>query len=109
VIWPLRREEIRCDHILGTRILDRKELIKQIGWGLRVGVGGLWGGFGWLWTKRRGLVRMYITRTDRFVWIDCASGKSWLITPEKPEEFVRALGFGPEDQNQKSKGWNAGL
>ena len=27
------------------------------------------GGFGWLWTRRHGFVRMYVSRTDGFVWI----------------------------------------
>jgi hypothetical protein len=34
---------------------------------------------------------MYVTRTDRFVWIERAGGRPWLITPEQPEAFVRAL------------------
>jgi hypothetical protein len=34
---------------------------------------------------------MYISRTDRFVWIECANGRPWLISPEQPEAFVRAL------------------
>jgi hypothetical protein len=25
------------------------------------------------------------------VWIERAGGKPWLLTPEEPEEFVRAL------------------
>jgi hypothetical protein len=34
---------------------------------------------------------MYISRTDGFVWIERVSGRPWLITPEQPEAFVRAL------------------
>jgi hypothetical protein len=51
----------------------------------------MWGGFGWLWTRKRGIVQMYISRTDRFVWIERAGERPWLITPERPEEFVAAL------------------
>ena len=58
---------------------------------MRVGAGGLWGGFGWLWTQRYGMMRMYISRTDGFVWIQNVSDWPWLITPETPEAFVRAL------------------
>jgi hypothetical protein len=36
-------------------------------------------------------VQMYISRTDGFVWIDRGSDRPWLITPERPEELVRAL------------------
>ena len=53
--------------------------------------GGLGGGFGWLWTQKRGVVRMYISRTDGLVWIERRSERPWLVTPEKPEAFVRAL------------------
>lgn len=91
VIWPLKRRRISRENITSVRLIGRQELRKEIGWGMRVGAGGLWGGFGWLWTKRRGIVQMYISRTDRFVWIDRAGDRPWLITPESPEDFVRTL------------------
>ena len=91
VIWPLKRRDIPREEISGVRVIDRPALKKEIGWGMRVGAGGLWGGFGWLWTKRRGIVQMYVSRTDRFVWIERAGGRPWLITPDEPESFVRAL------------------
>jgi len=94
VVWPLRNCEIPREDISIARVVERRDLLREIGFALRIGVGGLWGGFGWLWATRRGLVRMYITRTDRFVWIERVGGRPWLITPENPDEFVRALGFG---------------
>jgi hypothetical protein len=91
VTWPLRRREIPRDDISAVRVIDRQTLRREAGWGMRVGAGGLFGGFGYLWTTNRGLVRMYVSRTDRFVWIERKSGRPWLITPEQPEAFVRAL------------------
>jgi hypothetical protein len=91
VIWPLKRRRIPREDIVHVRLIGRQELRKEIGWGMRVGAGGLWGGFGWLWTKRRGIVQMYISRTDQFVWIDRAGDRPWLITPESPEDFIRTL------------------
>ena len=91
VIWPLKRRQIRRDQISGVRLIDREELRRQAGWGMRVGAGGLWGGFGWLWTSRRGIVQLYVSRLDRFVWIERGSERPWLITPERPEAFVAAL------------------
>lgn len=91
VIWPLKCREIPRENISNVRLVDRQELRREIGWGMRVGAGGLWGGFGWLWTTQRGIVQMYVSRTDRFVWIERAGGRPWLITPEEPEAFVRAL------------------
>lgn len=91
VHWPLKRVGIPRADISSVRVIDRQDLEKEIGWGVRVGAGGLWGGFGWLWSKRRGIVQMYVSRTDDFVWIERAGDRPWLITPEQPEDFVRVL------------------
>ena len=92
VTWPLRRREIPRDDISAVRVIDRQTLRREAGWGVRVGAGGLFGGFGYLWTTNRGLVRMYVSRTDRFVWIERKSDRPWLITPDQPDAFVRAMG-----------------
>jgi hypothetical protein len=91
VIWPLKRRQIPRHDIAAVRLIDPETLRREIGWGLRVGAGGLWGAFGWLWTRNRGVVQMYISRTDGFVWIERINERPWLITPEQPEAFVRAL------------------
>ena len=91
IVWPLRRREISRDDIAGVRLLDKHALQREVGRAMRVGAGGLGGGFGWLWTQKRGLVRMYVSRTDGFVWIERRNDRPWLITPERPEAFVRAL------------------
>lgn len=94
VIWPLKRRAIPRKDISNVRLIDKHALQTEIGWGMRVGAGGLWGGFGWLWTKRRGIVQMFVSRTDGFVWIEVAGGRPWLITPEQPDAFVLALAGG---------------
>jgi Bacterial PH domain len=91
VVWPLKRRTLLRQGIESVRVIDKDELRREIGWGMRVGAGGLWGGFGWLWTRRRGIVQMYVSRTDRFVWIERGGERPWLITPERSEDFVRAL------------------
>ena len=91
VTWPLRRREIPRDDISAVRVIDRQTLRREAGWGVRMGAGGLFGGFGYLWTTDRGLVRMYVSRTDRFVWIERKSDRPWLITPDQPDAFVRAM------------------
>jgi len=91
IVWPLRRREIPRDDITTARLLDKRQLRQEVGRAMRVGAGGLGGGFGWLWTQKRGVVRMYISRTDGFVWIERRADRPWLITPERPEAFVRAL------------------
>jgi hypothetical protein len=92
VIWPLKRRTIARSGIREVTLVDVAELKRRVGWGARVGAGGLWGGFGWLWTQKRGIVQMYVSRTDRFVWIERGPERAWLVTPEEPEAFIRALG-----------------
>jgi len=91
IIWPLKRRYLERRKITSVQIIDSKKLQQEAGWCVRIGVGGLWGAFGWLWTKHRGIVQMYISRMDDFVWIECVDGRPWLITPENPEFFVREL------------------
>ena len=91
IVWPLRRQEVPRAHIVQARLIGRRQLRHEVGWGMRVGAGGVWGGFGWLWTRRRGIVQMYVSRIDGLVWIECPDGRPWLLTPEEPEAFVRAL------------------
>jgi hypothetical protein len=91
VVWPFKRQELQRDSISQVRLIGRRELRAETGWCMRIGEGGLWGGFGWLWTRRRGIVQMYISRTDCFVWIERTNDRPWLITPEQPEAFVHAL------------------
>ncbi|HET7876807.1 MAG TPA: hypothetical protein VFN71_14895 [Methylomirabilota bacterium] len=92
VVWPLWRRLIPRARITAVRLVNRRDLRHELGFGLRVGVGGLWGQFGWAWTTRRGWVDTYISRLDGFVWLDVAGGHPLLITPTAPEAFVRALG-----------------
>lgn len=91
VRWPLRVREIPRQDIATVRVINKAELMQEIGKGMRIGAGGLWGAFGLLRTTRRGLVQMYISRTDRFVWMEITGSRPWLITPEDPEKFVQAL------------------
>lgn len=102
IVWPLKRRQIARSSITSCRVIDTPELKREIGWGARVGAGGLWGGFGWLWTRRRGIVQMYITRTDAYVWLERGTERPWLITPERPDDFVRELGTSREPVDRQS-------
>ena len=51
---------------------------------------GLWGGFGWLYTSK-GLLGLYVSRTDRVVLVRLRTGRPLLVTPEDDERFVAAL------------------
>ena len=99
VVWPFKSRALPRDEIAKVSLIDGLELRAATGWCVRVGAGGLWGAFGWLWTSRRGVVQMYISRTDGFVWIECRNRRPWLLTPEQPEAFARALA----DSNRRSE------
>lgn len=90
IVWPVRTRRLERADITGVTLITRAELRERIGWSIRVGSGGIWGGFGWLYTSC-GWVRMYISRIDRVVWFDTAQGMPWIITPDQPEEFVSAM------------------
>ncbi|MCU0242247.1 MAG: PH domain-containing protein, partial [Vicinamibacteria bacterium] len=57
---------------------------------MRIGAGGLWGGFGLLKTSRV-TFSMWLSRTDRFVLVSLRDTRPLLITPENPERFIAAL------------------
>jgi hypothetical protein len=58
---------------------------------MRIGVGGLWGGFGWLWTAKKGFLEFYISRAEGLILIELRQGNPLLITPENPERFRELL------------------
>lgn len=104
VEWPMKRRSIPRSSIASVSRIDRQALRDQVGWGMRIGIGGLWGAFGWLWTTRRGLVQMYVSRTSDLVWIDRREGRSWLVSPASPDAFIAALsGTSTPDQPQRQK------
>jgi hypothetical protein len=88
--WPLRSRRIAAADLAGAELLSRETFRRDFGWGLRIGAGGLWGGFGWLYT-RKGLLELYISRTDGFVLVRRRAGRPLLLTPERPEHFAEAL------------------
>jgi len=89
LVWPLRSREI---DLRGARvkIYDNRGLRERIGWGMRIGAGGLWGGFGWLWT-REGLMGLWISRVSPIVLLEPRNERPMLLTPENPEAFVELV------------------
>src|SRR5262249_47105217 len=85
VIWPAKRREIPRAEMSAVRIVDRHELRRDCGWCLRVGAGGLWGGFGWLWTERRGVGENYILWTRWRGWVRRAGGRAGVLRAGQPQ------------------------
>jgi hypothetical protein len=89
VVWPLRRRFIPWSDVAGAATMRADELSAEFGLLLRVGVGGLWGGFGLAWSSRGKHLGLYVSRhADGFVLVRCGRTRSLLITPERPEEFT---------------------
>jgi hypothetical protein len=102
VVFPLRRLDVPLADVVACRALSATALRREIGWGVRIGVGGLWGGFGRLLTKRRGSIRLFVSRTDRLVLVERRSGRSLLLTPAECDGMVssvqQATGAGAANQ-----------
>ena len=90
ILWPLRVRTIPAREIAEAAVLSREAFRREFGWGMRIGAGGLWGGFGWLYTSK-GLLGLYVSRTDRVVLVRLRTGRPLLVTPEGDERFVAAL------------------
>ena len=88
--WPLRARSIRARDLAEGVVLTRDAFRREFGWGMRIGAGGLWGGFGWLYT-RKGLLDLYVSRTDRVVLVRLHAGRPLLVSPQDDGRFVAAL------------------
>lgn len=88
--YPLRQKSYSLADLVAVGPLDRAGFVARFRYGLRVGVGGLFGGFGWLWTAR-GWVEMDIARTTGMVLLEWRDRPPLLVTPARPDEFVEAL------------------
>ncbi len=91
VVFPIWQRSLSLQGMSGARILDVNGFRQELGGAVRIGVGGLWGGFGWLWTSRRGLLEFYISRDTGMVLVEWSSGRKLLVTPEQPEEFMASI------------------
>ena len=88
--WPLRQRLVKWDEIAGADVMSSRDFRTEYGRGARVGAGGLWGGFGLAMTKK-GTLDLYTSRTDRFVLVRRRQGRTMLLSPEMPEQFVDAV------------------
>lgn len=88
MVFPTWRRSL--SDVTSARLHDARELRATYGFLMRIGVGGLWGGFGWLWSSR-GTIEFYISRTDGFVLIERRDGRPLLVTPDDPGGLVATL------------------
>jgi hypothetical protein len=91
IVWPVRRRRIALSEVRRVRVLDVRAFRKIYGWTPRIGVGGLWGIFGWLWSRDAGLIDIHASRLDGWVLIQRAAGHPIVVTPERPEAFAECI------------------
>jgi len=91
VVFPAWARTVPLQDIRDIQQIGAGEFKKRYGWAMRIGVGGLWGGFGWLWTSKGGLVEFYVSRFDRLVMIERKEARSMLLTPSDPAGFATAV------------------
>ncbi|MFQ5724431.1 MAG: PH domain-containing protein [Terriglobia bacterium] len=59
-------------------------------WGIRTfGSGGLFGFFGWFYSRRFGHYRAYVTHRHKLVVVEAE--RVYLLSPDRPDEFLRQL------------------
>ncbi len=90
IVWPVRRYSIALSEIENVMQMRGEEFRSRYGLGVRIGAGGLWGGFG-LYKTKSVTFRFYISRTDDYVIVRRRSGRPLLITPAEPHRFADAL------------------
>jgi hypothetical protein len=88
--YPIRSKRIALDRLTSAEPISSAFLKERFRWALRVGVGGLFGGFGWLYTSK-GWVEMAISRTDGLVLLSFDGRMPLLLTPAEPQAFVDAV------------------
>jgi len=93
IVFPVWQRSVPIVTVTAVRQIGPTEFRQRFGSALRVGVGGLWGGFGWLWTSRGGWVEFYVSRTDHLVLIERSGHLPLLITPRSPQHFIGVLGI----------------
>ncbi len=90
IVWPLRSQRLRRSDVTGASVLSREAFQQRFGRAVRLGIGGLFGQFGWAWT-RDGLVTTYVSTLGPFVLLELREGRPLVFTPEEPDAFVAAL------------------
>ena len=82
---PFGAHVLPWDRIRSARRAAVRELC-----GLRTfGSGGMFGFFGWFWSRKLGHYRAYVTNRHDMVLIEAE--RPYLLSPDRPDDFLRAL------------------
>jgi len=90
IMYPLRTRKYALDELTAAQPIDSKAFRSRFRYGLRVGVGGLFGGFGWLKVSG-GWVEMDISRVNDMVLLEWKDRSPLLVTPQRPDDFIATV------------------
>lgn len=90
IVWPVRRRKLARANIARATVMTRHDFRQRFGRSVRIGVGGLFGQFGFSLTDE-GRVLTYVSTLGPWVLVELHEGRPVLISPEHPEELVREL------------------
>ena len=85
---PVKNVQIPLHSVAGVELISRDQLRYTI---RTFGVGGLFGYYGRFANRTIGSMTWYATRRDRNVLLTLGNGQKILLTPDEPEQFIRAL------------------
>ena len=89
ILWPGRRRMILRGQIESAQRVDMRSLSPMV----RVGVGGLFGVFGWFWRPGKGWLEIYCTAQKDLVLLQIHGGHPLLLSPQDPAAFLASLGI----------------
>ncbi len=82
---PFGAHVLPFDKVRSARRAQPNELC-----GLRTfGSGGMFGFFGWFWSRKLGHYRAYVTNRRKMVLVEAE--RPYLLSPERPDDFLGAL------------------
>ena len=90
VVFPLWTRTVPWATIRGARLFRGDSYTHEVGWGLRVGAGGLWGVFGWL-VRPGDTVETWVSRREDLVRLTCEGRHDLLVSPADAEAFTAAV------------------
>lgn len=90
VVFPAWTRTIPRVELRGVEAYAGGRFRSEVGWGLRIGVGGLWGTFGLLVTPL-GTLETYVSRTSDLVLVTCEGRRDLLLSPADLDGFCQAV------------------
>jgi hypothetical protein len=91
IVFPLRTLSIDLDDVVRAGPITFEIFKQRYPRPIRMGAGGLFGGFGMLMTQN-GRVQFYVSRDEPLVLLEFESGRMpVLISPSNPDEFLATI------------------